>query len=98
MGGGGAAAGGGGARIQAGDGRSVCGQCPAVSVAAAPAAAVSRINAQRLKRFAQHQLGLAAYLRDAGDGRQRPQIAAATIVWALLIGQIARRSSYHGVE
>jgi hypothetical protein len=59
---------------------------------------VSRINAQRLKRFAQHQLGLESYLRDAGDGRPRPQIAAATIVWALLIGQIARRSSYHGVE
>lgn len=59
---------------------------------------MSRISAPRLKRFAQRQLGLAVYLRDVGDGRQRPQIAAATIVWALLIGQIARRSSYHGVE
>jgi hypothetical protein len=59
---------------------------------------VSPINAHRLKRFAQHQLGLDGYLRDVGDGRPRPQIAAATIVWALLIGQIARRSSYHGVE
>jgi hypothetical protein len=59
---------------------------------------VSRITAPRLKRFAQRQLGLAGYFRDVGDGRRRPQIAAATIVWALLIGQIARRSSYHGVE
>lgn len=59
---------------------------------------MSRITAQRLKRFAEHQLGLAAYLRDVGDGRPRPQIAATMIVWALLIGQIARRSSYHAVE
>jgi hypothetical protein len=59
---------------------------------------VKRINAQRLKRFAQRQLGLEGYLRDIGDGRPRPQIGAATLVWALLIGQIARRSSYHGVE
>ena len=59
---------------------------------------MKRINAPRLKRFAQRQLGLDAYLRDVGDGRPRPQIAAATLVWALLIGQIARRTSYHGVE
>lgn len=57
-----------------------------------------RINAQRLKHFARQQLGLEAYLRDVGDGRPQPQIAAATLVWALLIGQIARRTSYHGVE
>lgn len=56
------------------------------------------INAQRLKRFARQQLGLDAYLRDIGDGRPRPQIAAATLVWALVIGQIARRISYHGVQ
>jgi hypothetical protein len=59
---------------------------------------VKPINARRLKRFAQRQLGLDAYLRDIGDGRRRPQIAAATLVWALVIGQIARRTSYHGVE
>ncbi len=59
---------------------------------------MKRINAPRLKRFAQRQLGLDAYLRDVGDGRPQPQIAAATLVWALLIGQIARRTSYHGVE
>lgn len=59
---------------------------------------MSCINARRLKRFAQRQLGLQVYLQDPGDRRRRPQIAAATLVWALLIGQIARRSSYHGVE
>ena len=56
------------------------------------------INALRLKHFAQRQLGLAAYLSEPGDGRPQPQIAAAILVWALLIGQIVRRSSYHGLE
>ena len=59
---------------------------------------MSRINAKRLKRFALHQLGLESYLRDPGDGRPRPEIPAAVMLWALLIGQIVRRSSYHGVE
>jgi hypothetical protein len=59
---------------------------------------VSRINTKRLKRFALHQLGLQSYLDDPGEGRLRPQIPAATMLWALLIGQIVRRSSYHGVE
>jgi len=59
---------------------------------------VSRINAKRLKRFALHQLGLESYLRDPGGGRPRPEIPAAVMIWALLIGQIVRRSSYHGVE
>lgn len=59
---------------------------------------MNRINAKRLKRFALHQLGLESYLHDPGDGRPRPQIPAAAMLWALLIGQIVRRSSYHGVE
>lgn len=59
---------------------------------------MNRINAKRLKRFALHQLGLESYLRDPGDGRPRPEIPAAVMLWALLIGQIIRRSSYHGVE
>jgi len=57
-----------------------------------------RIHAQQLKRFALRQLGLKSYLGDPGDGRQRPQIAAGTLLWALLIGQMVRRSRYHGVE
>lgn len=58
----------------------------------------SRINAKRLKRFALRQLGLESYLRDPGDRRRKPQLSAATLLWALLIGQLVRRSSYHGVE
>jgi hypothetical protein len=59
---------------------------------------VSVVNAKRLKQFAVRQLGLETYLRNPGDGRQKPQIPAAAMLWALLIGQIVRRSSYHGVE
>jgi hypothetical protein len=59
---------------------------------------VSRISAQRLKRFVQRQLGLEAYLHTPGDGRVRPRIAAGTLLWAILIAQIARRTSYHSVE
>lgn len=59
---------------------------------------MSRIDVGQLKRFAVRQLGLDSYLRDPGDGRPRPQISAAAMLWALLIGQVLRRSSYHGVE
>jgi hypothetical protein len=59
---------------------------------------VSTVNARRIKRYALRQLGLQTYLRDPGDGRVKPQIAAAAMIWALLICQILRRSSYHGVE
>jgi hypothetical protein len=52
----------------------------------------------RLKRFARQQLGLKSYLREPGDGRKKPEIAAAALIWALLIGQVLRRSSYHGIE
>jgi hypothetical protein len=59
---------------------------------------VKGINAKRLKQFAVRQLGLDTYLCNPGDGRQQPQIPAAAMLWALLIRQILRRSSYHGVE
>lgn len=43
-------------------------------------------------------LRLKAYLESPGDGRPRPQIPARTLLWALLIGQLLRECSYHGVE
>jgi hypothetical protein len=43
-------------------------------------------------------LRLAAYVRGPGDGRRRPQIPAAALVWALLVGQVLREGSYHAVE
>ena len=43
-------------------------------------------------------LGLAAYLHAPGDGRVQPQIPAAALLWALLIGQILRDSAFHAIE
>lgn len=53
---------------------------------------------RRLWAYVRRHLGLQGYLRRPGDGRQRPQISAMTLVWALLIGQVLREWSYHGVE
>src|SRR3972149_2853962 len=43
-------------------------------------------------------LRLTAYFRAPGDGRGRPQIPAAVLVWALVVGQVLRECSFHGVE
>jgi len=44
------------------------------------------------------RLRLRRYLEDPGDGRQQPQIPAQALLWALLLGQILRQSSFHAVE
>jgi hypothetical protein len=41
---------------------------------------------------------LAAYFGGPGDGRKQPQIPAAVLVWALVLGQVLRECSFHGVE
>ena len=41
---------------------------------------------------------MAAYFRGPGDGRRQPQIPAAVLVWALVLGQVLRECSFHGVE
>lgn len=38
------------------------------------------------------------YLRAPGDGRVRPQIPAAVLLWAVLVGQVLREWTFHGVE
>jgi hypothetical protein len=43
-------------------------------------------------------LRLTAYFRGPGDGRGRPQIPAGVLVWALVLGQVLRECSFHGVE
>jgi hypothetical protein len=55
-------------------------------------------TAQRLKQFALGQLGLAAYLEHPGDGRRWPQIPAALLVWAQLLGFVLRETSFHALE
>jgi predicted small metal-binding protein len=51
-----------------------------------------------LLHFVTRRLRLRRYLKNPGDGRPQPQIPAQTLLWALLIGQILRQSSFHAVE
>jgi len=44
------------------------------------------------------RLRLRNYFQDPGDGRPQPQIPARALLWALLIGQILRQSSFHALE
>lgn len=53
---------------------------------------------RRLQRFAFRSYRLASYFRNPGDGRLRPRIPAQDMLWSLVIGQILREYSFHGVE
>jgi hypothetical protein len=53
---------------------------------------------RRLWAYVAQQLGLKAYLQRPGDGRRWPQIPASALLWALLVGQVLREWSFHGVE
>ncbi len=53
---------------------------------------------RHLLHYVTRRLRLRRYLKDPGDGRQQPQIPAQTLLWALLIGQILRQSSFHALE
>jgi len=53
---------------------------------------------RHLLHFVTRRLRLRRYLKDPGDGRPQPQIPAQALLWALLIGQILRQSSFHAVE
>jgi hypothetical protein len=55
-------------------------------------------NLRRLKDFVCSKLGLESYLRQPGDGRVQPQIAARDLLWSLLSGQVLRIWSFHGLE
>lgn len=53
---------------------------------------------RKLLHFASIRLRLKKYLHAPGDGRPRPQITARNLLWALLVGQILRRTSFHAIE
>jgi hypothetical protein len=53
---------------------------------------------RHLLHYVTRRLRLRRYLEDPGDGRPQPQIPAQALLWALLIGQILRQSSFHAVE
>jgi hypothetical protein len=59
---------------------------------------MSRPSPQALRRYAEHCLGLQQYLRQPGDGRLQPSIAAVTLSWSLLLARILREISFHAVE
>jgi hypothetical protein len=53
---------------------------------------------RHLLHFVTRRLRLRGYLKNPGDGRPQPQIPAQALLWALLVGQILRESSFHAVE
>lgn len=53
---------------------------------------------RRLRKYVTRQLGLKKFLDDPGDHRARPQIPASALYWSMLIGQLLRDCSFHGVE
>jgi Transposase DDE domain len=52
----------------------------------------------RLLRYVRKGLRLKRYLELPGDGRAFPQIPAKAMLWAILLGQILRESSFHALE
>src|SRR5260370_17314195 len=59
---------------------------------------MNRATPRHLLHYVTRRLRLRRYLKDPGDGRQQPQLPAQALLWALLIGQILRESSFHAVE
>ncbi len=59
---------------------------------------MTRPTPRRLAAYVRQRLALTAYLEAPGDGRVRPQIPAAVLVWALLVGHVLREWTFHGVE
>ncbi|MGH7672849.1 MAG: hypothetical protein ACREMC_08110 [Gemmatimonadales bacterium] len=53
---------------------------------------------RRLWKYVCGRLRLTPYLRGPGDGRDQPQIPAPVLVWVLLVGQVLREWSFHGLE
>ena len=57
-----------------------------------------RPTPHRLLRYVRKGLRLRRYLERPGDGRRFPQIPAAAMLWAIILGQILRASSFHALE
>lgn len=53
---------------------------------------------RRLWKYAAKCLRLRSYLQSPGDGRSRPRIPARALLWALLMGQLLRHSSFAAIE
>lgn len=57
-----------------------------------------RPTPHRLLQYVRQGLRLKRYLEVPGDGRLFPQIPAQAMLWAILLGQILRESSFHALE
>jgi hypothetical protein len=68
------------------------------SGAEAETPSVSGATPHRLFQYVTRCLRLKHYLKAPGDGRLSPQIPAQAMLWAILIGQILRESSFHAIE
>ena len=53
---------------------------------------------RRLKKYVSKCLRLKAYLESPGDGRREGRIPAATLLWALFMGVLLRRTAFAGIE
>ena len=53
---------------------------------------------QSIRNYACHTLGLRTFLDQPGDGRTQPEIPAADLSWALLVGGILRLVSANRLE
>lgn len=51
-----------------------------------------------IRNYACHTLDLTAFLDQPGDGRTQPEIPAADLSWALLVGGILRLGSANRLE
>jgi hypothetical protein len=56
------------------------------------------LTPRRLHKYVARCLGLKTYLRAPGDGGAQPQIPAAALLWALLVGQVLREYAFHAIE
>lgn len=52
----------------------------------------------RLWKYVTRQLRLRKFLASPGDGRPQPQLPASALYWSMLVGQLLRTCSFHGVE
>lgn len=59
---------------------------------------MSGASARQIFHYASHCLGLKSFFQDPGDGRAKPRIPAADLVWSLIIARILRASSFLQVE
>lgn len=59
---------------------------------------MSAPSPRKLWNYITRRLRLKAHLLSPGDGRSQGSLAARDLYWSMLLGQILRVASYHGVE